>query len=319
MTEDRQGKKRLARREFLGTGAALAVGTMSASASAAQGTNAQKPWLPKRWDYEADVVIAGIGYAGQSAAIAAHDAGARVLVLEKAAEDHAGGNSSCAVGGNSVWDDPKECYMDLRHAGQDVPDELVRTMVDALSMGGTRNVLDWLKKLGIEMRSGGQNTKKTWFIANDETGGSNGNHLHRALQAQVEKRNIKIMYESPAKELVQDPVSKEILGVVAYEGAKGFYGEGGKKAYIKAKRGVILACGGYEGNLKMWSYFNYPAMEVFTGGTPYNTGDGILMACEVGAPLWHMVLKEWEAGCCAPRAGNSDAQSSAAFNEVISM
>jgi succinate dehydrogenase/fumarate reductase flavoprotein subunit len=307
MIENRNAKRRLARREFLGTGAALAAGTLGASASpalsapsAALDANAQKPWLPKKWDYEADVVIAGIGFAGQSAAIAAHDAGVKVIVLEKATKEFSGGNSCCAVGGNSVWDDPKECYQDLRHAGQDVPDELVKTMVDALSIGGRQNVLDWLKKLGIETTAGGQNTKKTWFIKSDETGGSTGSHLHRAIQAQVEKRNIKIMYEAPAKELVQDPVSKEILGVVAYEGAKSFYGEGGKKVYIKAKRGVILACGGYEGNPKMWSYFNYPAMEVFPGGTPYNTGDGIFMACEVGAPLWHMVLKEWEAGCCAP-------------------
>jgi succinate dehydrogenase/fumarate reductase flavoprotein subunit len=307
MTEDRKIKKALGRRDFLNSGAVLATGALGASASTAlsqasttRGTDVRKTWLPPKWNYETDVVIVGVGFAGQSAAIAAHDAGANVLVLEKAAKEHAGGNSSCAVGGNSVWDDPKECYMDLRHAGQDVPDELVRTMVDALSMGGSRNVLDWLKKLGIEMTAGGQSTKKTWFIAKDESGGSTGSHLHRAIQAQVEKRNIKIMYESPAKELVQDPVSKEILGVVAYEGAKGFNGEGGKKVYIKAKRGVILACGGYEGNLKMWSYFNYPAMEVFTGGTPYNTGDGISMACEAGAPLWHMVLKEWEAGCCAP-------------------
>jgi succinate dehydrogenase/fumarate reductase flavoprotein subunit len=300
MVEDKKSKKQLARREFLGAGAVAAAGAMGASASVSQGSNARKPWLPAKWDYEADVVIAGIGYAGQSAAIAAHDAGAKVIVLEKAPKELSGGNSSCAVGGNSVWDDPKECYTDLRHAGHDVPDELVRTMVDTLSMGGKRNVLDWLKKLGIETKAGGQNTKKTWFIVNDETGGSNGSHLHRAIQAQVEKRNIKILYATPAKELVQDPISKEILGVVAYEGSKGFYGEGGKKVYVKAKKGVILACGGYEGNAKMWSYFNHPAMEVFTGGTPYNTGDGILMSCEVGAPLWHMVLKEWEAGCCAP-------------------
>jgi hypothetical protein len=195
MMETGKAKKRLARREFLGTGAILAAGALGTSGTtalaapaAAQAGNAQKPWLPKRWDYEADVVIAGLGFAGQSAAIAAHDAGAKVIVLEKAAKELSGGNSCCAVGGNSVWDDPKECYMDLRHAGQDVPDELVQTMVDALSMGGKRNVLNWLKKLGIETIAGGKSTKKTWFIASDGSGGSNGNHLYRAIQAQVEKR-----------------------------------------------------------------------------------------------------------------------------------
>ncbi|MEO6624000.1 MAG: FAD-dependent oxidoreductase, partial [Burkholderiaceae bacterium] len=36
-----------------------------------------------RWDETVDVVVVGCGYAGAVAAIAAHDAGARVLVLEK--------------------------------------------------------------------------------------------------------------------------------------------------------------------------------------------------------------------------------------------
>ena len=306
MTEGKKGKKGkklVTRRDFLlDNGAVIAAGALGASApmalgaqSKAQGTDMSKPWLPKKWDYEADVVIAGIGYAGQSAAIAAHDAGANVLVLEKATKELSGGNSCCAVGGNSVWDNVKECYTDLRHAAPDVPEELVTAMVEA-----NQSVLAWLKKLGIEMTTRATGTKRTWFISNAKTGGSNGNHLWMAIQNRVEDRKIKIMYETPAKELVQDPISKEIVGVVAYEGAKGFYGKEGKKVYIRAKKGVILACGGYEGNLKMWSYFNYPGMEVFTGGTPYNTGDGILMACEVGAPLWHMFLREWEAGCCAP-------------------
>ncbi len=297
--KNKEGEKRVTRRNFLaGNGAVIAAGALGASVPATLGSqeiDATKPWLPKKWDYEADVVIAGIGFAGQSAAIAAHDAGADVLVLEKATKELSGGNSCCSVGGNSVWDNADECYTDLRHAGPDVPEDLVVAMVES-----NKSILAWLKKLGIEVSTRTKATKKTWFIANAENGGSNGYSLYKAIQANVEKRGIKIMYETPVKELIQDPVSKEIVGAVAYERAKGFYGEGGKKVYVKAKKGVILACGGYEGNQKMWSYFNYPGMEVFAGGTPYNTGDGILMACEVGAPLWHMFLKEWMAGCCAP-------------------
>ena len=43
-----------------------------------------KPWLPEKWDYEADVVVVGYGGAGACAAIAAHDAGVQALILEKA-------------------------------------------------------------------------------------------------------------------------------------------------------------------------------------------------------------------------------------------
>src|SRR5271154_7468151 len=46
-----------------------------------------------KWDEEADVVIVGYGFAGSAAAIAAHDAGAKVLLLEKAPEADKGGNS----------------------------------------------------------------------------------------------------------------------------------------------------------------------------------------------------------------------------------
>ncbi len=43
--------------------------------------------LPRTWDEEAEVVIAGYGGAGAAAAITAHDAGAKVIILEKQAAD----------------------------------------------------------------------------------------------------------------------------------------------------------------------------------------------------------------------------------------
>ena len=46
------------------------------------------------WDDEADVVVVGYGGAGASAAIAAHDAGASVLIVEKS---HGGGNTKLAT------------------------------------------------------------------------------------------------------------------------------------------------------------------------------------------------------------------------------
>ena len=49
--------------------------------------------LSSKWDEEADVVVVGYGFAGSAAAIAAHDAGAKVLILEKAPEEDKGGNS----------------------------------------------------------------------------------------------------------------------------------------------------------------------------------------------------------------------------------
>ena len=49
-----------------------------------------------QWDAEYDVVIAGYGFAGAAAAIAAADAGASVLMVEKAPYGKEGGNSRYA-------------------------------------------------------------------------------------------------------------------------------------------------------------------------------------------------------------------------------
>ncbi len=105
----------------------------------------------------------------------------------------------------------------------------------------------------------------------------------------MDGRKIKVMYETPVKQLIQDPETKAILGVRAQDK--------GKDISVKARRAVVLACGGYRANYEMQGYFNYPGIKIYPWGTPYNTGDGIEMVSEVGAPLWHMFSIEWDAPC----------------------
>ena len=60
--------------------------------------------LIQKWDEETDVIVVGYGFAGATSAITANDAGAKVLLLEKAPEKHKGGNSR--VSANLVfWPD----------------------------------------------------------------------------------------------------------------------------------------------------------------------------------------------------------------------
>lgn len=61
----------------------------------------------------------------------------------------------------------------------------------------------------------------------------------------------------------------------------------GKEIRIKANKGVLLACGGYENNLQMQRDFHGMDI-VYTGGTPGNTGDGIHALMNTGAKIWHM-------------------------------
>jgi len=92
MRDDSSSKKGFSRRKFIKTTAAGAGATALAALSAGP---AGAAGIPRKWDKEADVVVVGCGGAGTTAAITAHDAGARVIIIEKAPEG--GGNSR--VGG----------------------------------------------------------------------------------------------------------------------------------------------------------------------------------------------------------------------------
>lgn len=77
----------------------LAKGFLTAAAAAFGSHAIAKEAIPNfKWEEETDVLIAGFGGAGAAAAIEAHDAGAKVLILEKL--EAGGGNTSVSAGGS---------------------------------------------------------------------------------------------------------------------------------------------------------------------------------------------------------------------------
>ncbi len=269
-------KQLLDRRAFLG-GSAAAAGGLAAGLTAQM---AKAESLPAKWDKEVDVVIVGTGHAGLAAAITAADAGAKVVIIEKMKKEFEGGNSK--VSGNMWW----------------TPTDLPQAMqyIDALSYGLTGKeciqalaeemlkLNDWLDKLGIQHTPlgifqpehpelAGAACVRTWG-----NGGSSNGRLWIPLREQLEKRKVEVMYEAPAKALIQTP-SREIAGITAEVA--------GKPHRIKARKAVILCCGGFEFDFEMQKQF-LPGWPIYGQGTPGNTGDGIRMAQSVGAALWHM-------------------------------
>jgi succinate dehydrogenase/fumarate reductase flavoprotein subunit len=83
----------------------------------------------------------------------------------------------------------------------------------------------------------------------------------------------------------------EVAGVMAEREGKTFP--------IKARRAVILTCGGYENDPRMkWDYL--PVKPALFLGTPANTGDGIRMVQKIGGDLWHMTRLSCLIGFKAP-------------------
>ncbi len=240
-------------------------------------------------DYETDVLIVGYGAAGANAAIAAHDAGARVLVIEKMG--FPGGNSGVCAGAMLIPESIEEAIRYYRALSfGTVDEEMIRVFAEAM-VGIPR----LLTGLGAEFRV--RRTEPAYFpsllsgrvqrIQFSPTGAEG----FRFLQNLVQARKAEVLMDTRATALIQDPQSREVLGVKAQKK--------GKEMTLLARRGLVLACGGYEYNPGMLADFNFPGARdyIFPWGAPGNTGDGIKLASEAGAALWHMAAIEWGALC----------------------
>jgi succinate dehydrogenase/fumarate reductase flavoprotein subunit len=281
--------KGINRRGFLKTTAVGAGGVLAVLVSGkAEGTT-----LPKKWDKEADIIIVGFGGAGAAAAIEARDAGSSVIILEKM--PHAGGNTGVAGGFMAIPKDLEEGikYQRAQTFGTVEDEEMIRSFVENIM-----KVPDWLRSLGAETRSlpppipgtaaamfpklpGSESLKDLQRIYP----GGNGQALFKVLFDQVMKKKADVFYETPARKLVKDPGTGAIRGVIAEHQ--------GKAISMKARKAVILSCGGYAANADMLQQHNLPGVSLYSIGSPGNTGDGIKMVSEVGAQLWHNYCFEW--------------------------
>ena len=261
---------------------------MGGAASAAVAAGAAMPALADdpstvEWGREADVVILGTGAGGLSAAIKAAEAGVDVVVFEKAPESDQGGNTR--VSGN-MWTCPTNLEEGLKYyiaaSERSSDDEYLTALATAALTINDDFIADLpdanVMELGMfspefEALPGGS------AIQAYMNGGAGNAQLWNSLLAGAQEYdNVEFVYEAAGTRLLTN-ANGEVIGVVVVT-ADG-------EINVKARKGVILATGGYEFNPYMVEN-SYPGWPVYSRGTPYNTGDGILMAQKVGAGLWHM-------------------------------
>lgn len=276
MEEYKLIKKGISRRNFIKT---ASVGVSATALAGISSAEAKEAGLPQKWDKETDVVVVGCGGAGTTAAITAHDAGAKVIIVEKAPE---GGGNSRIGGGQFSYSTPEKKDNAAKYlfaaCNDTTPMDVCQAWADEMVHNG-----EWLKKMGVTYNTpsvlNGGDFKGLPGSDGIGTGMMNALGWYKIIEKHIKDRGIEIMFNSPATELVQHPISKEILGVKV--------NSEGKDKFIKAGKGVILCSGGFEYNEDMIKNYLRPTTIKFTGWI-YNTGDGIKMAQAVGADLWHM-------------------------------
>ena len=292
----------------LGLTGVLAGCASSASSTAASASSTAAPAEKKeftfadtvRWDAQYDVVVMGMGAAGMVAAKTAADNGAKVVIVEKCEEGKAGGNTKVCgqlfAYANGDTDAAKSYYTALA-GGRDIEPEIidaisegVANMADILAdeFGFNKDeYMDWTGVNVVGTNMGAMSPEYPEMPGHEKMAlwtthaGASDGYLYQGLKQNVTDRvdAIDVWYSSPAKSLIQDPVTKTVVGVTVERD--------GKEMNIRALNGVCICTGGFECNKEMVQHYlnviNYAAR-----GGQYNTGDGIKMAQAVGADLWHM-------------------------------
>jgi len=248
-----------------------------------------------------DVIVVGGGNAAFCAALAAREHCARVLVLERAPEEEAGGNSRFTAGLLRVVyrgvDDIKRLIPDLSeqeisntdfgaYTEEQFLDDMARVteyrcdpdLTEVLVRQSLPAAL-WMRSKGVRFTAawGRQAFKvegrfKFWGgLTVEAVGGGPG--LIDSLTQAARKNGIDIWYESRAVSLIAD--DEGVHGVVVKKA--------GKTVEVKG-RSVVLAAGGFQANTEWRTRYLGPGWELAkVRGTRFNTGDAIRMALDIGA------------------------------------
>jgi len=265
-----------------------------------------------QFDESFDVVVVGFGLAGGIAAITAADAGASTLVIEKSSVP--GGLSICSYGAVRSARDPERAFAYLKATNDGrTPDDVLRVL--ARGMCGIEAYVRDLARINNAVittsiedhaRGGIGDPNRRRLSGNYPfpgtgafyhttvadvpgfdpaahypwaNGAPGGPKLFKIVHDNLRARGVEIQLATPALRLIADPATRAVQGVKVRAN--------GVERTIRARRGVVLASGGFEGASEMKAQF-LEGQPILNAAARTNTGDGIRMAQDLGAALWHM-------------------------------
>ncbi len=312
----------MTRRNFV-KGASLGTAAGVLGAATAWADSAPVAAEDTTWDAEYDVVVIGLGGAGANAAVAAYEEGATVLVCEKAPEGQEPCNTKASGQFVMATDDADQLYTylsQLMGKFQNWDEEALRGYCEGCAgnfewmcgpMGGDVSIIYPQTSPADNQNFFFEYGNTSWKLEEDPWGlGYSGyvytwdefpeipesahckcltatgtrfdagyyNLCMAAVNARVDGEQLTVWRGCPGKRLVTD-AEGAVVGVVVEKD--------GEELAIKANGGVCLCTGGLEANQDMMSDFTQVPYVYLQAGT-MNTGDGIRMAQQVGAQLWHM-------------------------------
>jgi flavocytochrome c len=244
---------------------------------------------PFTWDESVDIVIVGSGFAGLAAAIEAHDAGSSVKIIEKM--DKPGGNSwinggQVATAGSAlqkkqgIVDSPALMFSDMMKAGLQLNyPHLARAVAEQ-----SNAAVEWtMKRLGAEFKEhintmGGHSVPRVLQTAN-----GHGSEIVGKQVDALKKDGVVIEQKTRLRRLVQDSTGR-VVGIEVRKGCEYGVLESGTRKTIRAMKGVILASGGFSGDIRFRTTQAPELDDSFkTTNHPGANSEGLIAALRIGA------------------------------------
>ena len=259
------------------------------------------------WDHDTDVLVIGFGSAGASAALGAREAGARVLVLERASGP---GGSSAIAGGHfylgggtpvqtacGFEDSAEEMYKYLEALTPDPEPEKLRLYCD-----GSVAHFHWLEAQGVPFDRSyypgkaaiqpgrdcliWSGNEKVWpyrdiampaprghKVAFDGPDGG-GALAMQHLSSAVGQSGAQQLFDMQVCNLIADATGA-ICGVR--------FRQDGQLRHARARGGVVLSAGGYIMNTQMFDHeLAWMPRDLIKHGVPNDDGAGVLMGVSAG-------------------------------------
>ena len=259
------------------------------------------------WEREAEVIVVGQGVAGTCAALEAHRAGADVLVIERAS----GGGGASAISSGIFYlggGTPVQQAAGYEDSAENMADFLMASC-DPLDPNATRDFcndsaahFDWLEAQGVPFERSYYAGKAVYLLTSEclmwtgnekawpynkaatpaprghKVAGSGENAGVEAMKALLQRcvdEGVPAIYDSAVIALVQD-ADKRVVGVKVKQA--------GREFFVRARRGVILACGSHnlahdflKEHLPLLSETSEPL------AIPSNDGAGVRLGLSAGA------------------------------------
>ena len=240
-----------------------------------------------------EVVVVGAGNAGLAAALSAAEHGAKAALLEKASEPLRGGNIYFTRGSRFAWNSLEDDILPLiPHIAESEIKQLRdkaepytqgRFYDDVMLVSEGRSdpallqmlvseslpTVKWLREMGHEWTPDVRPDASHAVLLNGGRAGLSDRGFGIAA-----RRGVDVRFENIAMELLRDSRGR-------VSGVRALTPQGFTRLHAKA---VILASGGFEADPALRATFLGPGWETARiRGVPFNTGDGLRMAWDIGA------------------------------------